>query len=164
MSAHVQHLLRRPTSGRLMVLTAWLAGLLVACALLTSAYAHLQNPYRFLEAIYGYRLLPRAVAELLAAVLPFLHITLALCLIAGYWLTAAFRIGTVLFLVYMLAQTSVLARQMRADCGCFGSSATSRPIGLGSVMLAAGILLCCLLGLWYSRQNESSSRSVHGIG
>lgn len=139
-------------SGRECRLTiSWLVGLVVAYVLLMSAIPHIRNPYAFLATVRSYGLLPRRGAETVALVLPFLHLTVALCLIGRQAQAAAFRVGAALFATYAGAQATTLARGMKLDCGCFagfGAQEAPRLIGAGSISLAAGLSLVCLLGCW----------------
>jgi hypothetical protein len=123
--------------------------LAVAFVLLVAAITHLGNPYQFLASIRQYQLLPERAAEAAAVVLPFLHVTLALSLIARYAQVAAFRIGTYLFAIYTVAQISALVRGLKVGCGCFGPSEDL--IGPKSIALATGMCLACGLGWWLSR-------------
>lgn len=162
MASTIIHLSKKKTLQRLSEFVPWLIGLVVACPLLVSALAHLQNPYRFLDAIYNYQLVPRTVAELLAEFLPFLHLTIALCLIAGIARAAAFGVGSVLFLTYTCAQLAVLMRRMTVDCGCWGPTATARPVGASSVSLALGAFVVCFLGWWLTPRTDALSPQVAG--
>ena len=131
----------------------WVAGLVVSYLLLLSAISHLNNPYRFLESIYEYRLLPRYGAEFVAVVLPFLHIAISLCLIAGHEPASTFAVGCCLFLLYAGAQVFTLVQGIEVDCGCFGGivAAESKSlVGSKSIGLAAFSAFLCLFGWWAS--------------
>lgn len=130
----------------------WLTGLLIAYMLIISSMAHLGNPYQFLAAIRAYRLiplLPQTIAETAAVFLPFLHVTLAVCLITRYAQRSAFCVGFLLFLFYTIAQTTTYVRGIKVGCGCFGPS--EELIGAKSIGLAATSCLVCLFGCWISR-------------
>lgn len=150
---------RRVTDG-LPRLAGWVAGIFVACLLLSSAIAHLSNPYRFLDAIHGYRLVPRLLAELLTALLPFMHLTIAMLLIAGFARRAAFRVGFMLFLLYAVAQTATLLRGLEVGCGCFGPAKSMAPIGPRTIALAVVGLTMCLLGGWIERGGDRPRTSL----
>lgn len=133
-------------------IVGWLIGLFVAYVLLASAIAHLGNPYQFLAAIRAYQLipvLPQAGAELGATLLPFLHVTLAVCLITRCAPRSAFCVGVFLFLFYAVAQTTALARGLKVGCGCFGPSEDL--IGVRSIGLAIASSLACAFGYWALR-------------
>jgi len=138
---------KHPVAGWLSTVR-WAVGLLIAFLLLASAITHLGNPYQFLSSIYSYDLVPRLVAELLAATLPFLHIALAICLISGLAQRSVFGIGSLLFLLYTVVQTTTLFRGLEVDCGCFTNSEVS-PIDVKSIGLAAVCALVSLIG-WSS--------------
>jgi hypothetical protein len=128
--------------------------LAVSYLLLLSAIAHLNNPYVFLASIYEYRLVPRIGVEVLAMLLPFLHITIALCLIAGHRPSTMFTAASALFATYAGAQVIALLRGMEIDCGCFkgfSGAPAEHAIGWQTIGLA-------LLGLLLSVVGWSSSR------
>ena len=84
---------RQNLQCRIKATSAWIIGIFVAYLLLSSAIAHLKNPYRFLASIYEYRIFPRWCAEALAVILPFMHIAIAISLIASYEQMSTFAIG-----------------------------------------------------------------------
>jgi|SRR5579875_2072330 hypothetical protein len=124
----------------------WVFALYVAYLLLSSALVHLGNPYQFLSAIYAYRLLTRWAAELVATLLPFVHIALALCLIIGVVERQAFYIAFFLFLLYGAVQMIALSRGLNIACGCFGPSEIPNPIGAKSLGLVSSAILASYLG------------------
>lgn len=125
----------------------WLVGLAIGYLLLRSAIAHLNNPYRFLATILSYQLVSRVAAEVLAAVLPFVDLVIAICLISTTYRRSGFLAGSVLFLIYSAAQSSVYFRGMKVDCGCFGLS-SSGSVNVDSIGLASCACIACFLGWW----------------
>lgn len=109
-------------------------GYTAAILLLASGLVHLRNPYRFLDSVYGYRIVEGFAAEALAGWLPLFHLTLAAGILTGLQRRAALRWACLLFSCYAAAQMSAIFRGLSVGCGCFGASAT--PIGLASVGLA----------------------------
>lgn len=141
---------------------AWILGLVIATLLLSSSIKHLQNPYQFLDSIYAYRILPRLGTEIAAAILPFVHIAISICLIARWHQSSAFGLGCFLFLLYAGAQISTIVRGIEIDCGCFSgfqSADTEEPIGLKSVSLPVVSALLCFLG-WCASDASSAKSSI----
>jgi hypothetical protein len=136
------------------LLLSWATRLPIAYLLLSSAVAHLGNPYQFLITIGGYDLVPEAVGQILAGLLPFLHIAMALCLLFGYALRTVFAVGSCLFLTYGIAQFSAYLRGLEIACGCFGHSPTEIPIGMRSIALASAAAALCVCGWWTAAPSE----------
>lgn len=85
------------------------------------------DPLGFAKDIENYRLVPRAVAFLIALVLPWVETLAGAALVAGLFKrTSAGLISVILgFFIVLVAVT--MARGLDVDCGCFG--ALSRKAG-----------------------------------
>lgn len=71
-----------------------------------------------------YRIVPDESAQLVGGVLPFIELALALLLIVGLATRAVAVATAVLMAMYIAAITSVWARGLSIDCGCFSSGGT----------------------------------------
>lgn len=102
----------------------------------------------FADNIAAYQLLPELLINPIALSLPVFEILSGLLLIAGWQR----RLGTlailVLTIVFALFITSALARGLRIDCGCFGSSTIPLHLQLWFA-LARDLLLLIMAGLLY---------------
>ncbi|MEE4609291.1 MAG: cation diffusion facilitator family transporter, partial [Desulfobacteraceae bacterium] len=113
---------------------------------LYASFDKILHPLAFAEAIFNYQILPDAVVNLAALVLPWLEFLIGLCLVAGVWLPGATVAGTGLLAIFMAALIFNLARGLDVHCGCFSTEATDGPADLWTVardatLLAASILL-----------------------
>jgi uncharacterized membrane protein YphA (DoxX/SURF4 family) len=72
-----------------------------------------------------YGILPHALAVPFAYLLPFLEIGIGLYLLAGLFVRGTALVATVLFAVFLTAQTQAWARGLTLDCGCFGAASQS---------------------------------------
>jgi prepilin-type N-terminal cleavage/methylation domain-containing protein len=143
------------------------AGLLIASGLL-----HLQNVPAHYVAIANYRLLPNVFSQILAFVLPSLHVAVGVSLVLNEFRLPCLLVSTGLATLYLGAQVSVLVRGMRIDCGCFGTLAEST-IGLSTIARTAFLLSVCIwltlleAGFLHSRhatlQTRSSSRNAMSL-
>jgi hypothetical protein len=126
-------------------LVPYFSGLVVALLLLASARVHVLNPYRLQDSILNYRLLPFWAATVLAAFLPYLQLCCAVALIAIPKLrrTAAL-VSAVMFVVFITAQSTALARGLDISCGFFGTE-TSR-VGWKTITVAVLGLLASIVG------------------
>lgn len=72
------------------------------------------------RAVNAYRLMPFDVAEVIGAALPFVELALALLLLVGIATRVAAAVSALLLLVFVAGISSVWARGLSIDCGCFG--------------------------------------------
>ena len=77
------------------------------------------DPPSFAHMIYNYRLMPGAVVNALALVMPWVEILVGLALILGVWPREAAALAGVLLLVFIAAIGFNLVRGHAVDCGCF---------------------------------------------
>lgn len=110
----------KPGWARIRAFGSLLATLVVAGVLLHSAVSHFLNPYAFLASIYQYELTGQNVGKVVAATIPFVEVTVALCLLAQVMTDGAWYVATALFAVFAGVQGSVLWRGLDIACGCFG--------------------------------------------
>jgi uncharacterized membrane protein YphA (DoxX/SURF4 family) len=115
------------------------------------------HPAAFAKDVYNYQILPDALINLTALVLPWMELLLGLCLLAGVWMPGAVLTVNGLLVVFLAALVFNLARGLDVNCGCFstGSDAPSmsttyyllRDIGflaLGAFLLYGVFLPRCL--------------------
>jgi putative oxidoreductase len=118
------------------------ARVVASAVLLLSGIQKLQQPYDFMANVYDYELLGPPWGRLVAVVLPPLEILLGMSLVTGLLWRGAMIAAALLSALFVLAQSTVLARGLVVSCGCFGSYAES-PVSAGS--LTRTLLLFCLL-------------------
>lgn len=125
-----------------------LLALATSVPLAMAGYYHLDNQFAFLSVIYSYRLVDEMTGVLLAAVLPLLHISIAIALLFDFrHRRPAFLVAAGLYFVFAVAQASAWARGLDISCGCFWSS-EGLPIGFGSIMVpVAGFGVSVLGGI-----------------
>jgi hypothetical protein len=123
------------------------ATLYVSFMLLTSAIAHLQDPYYFLGAVLDYQLLPHSAAVAVAAFVPFLHASIATTLLVAKRQTPGYVLTCMLFAAYTLGQIFTLLQGRSVPCGCFGYDEIESTIGWSSILLSSSVLGSAVLGL-----------------
>jgi rhodanese-related sulfurtransferase len=111
------------------------ARLILAGIFIYASLDKIAHPAAFAKAVFNYQILPNALINLTALVLPWLELFLGLCLLAGIWLPGAVLTANGLLILFLIAFMFNLARGLDVNCGCFGSS------GLGPSMSAGGYLL-----------------------
>jgi len=91
-----------------------------------SGIAKAVDPRTTLVAVRAYQLFPDSVAEMLAAVLPYLEIALGLLLAIGLATRLAAVLSAVLLVAFIAGVISAAARGLSIDCGCFGGGGDVR--------------------------------------
>jgi uncharacterized membrane protein YphA (DoxX/SURF4 family) len=76
------------------------------------------------RAVNAYQLMPFGVAKVIGAALPFVELTLAALLIVGLATRLAAACAAGLLTVFLIGISSVWARGLSIDCGCFGGGGT----------------------------------------
>jgi uncharacterized membrane protein YphA (DoxX/SURF4 family) len=111
--------------------------------LIYASYDKLLGPQPFADAVDDYRILPLALVDLTAVVLPWVELVTGLCLIAGLGTSGAGLVTAVLAAVYTGALGSALVRGLEIGCGCFatgaGASLSWSDLWLRLALLAAGV-------------------------
>jgi|FaiFalFF_MnMetaG_3_1042247.scaffolds.fasta_scaffold00213_9 putative oxidoreductase len=118
---------------------------------LVAAAGKLANPEEFARTIANYQLLPVALVNLPAIVLPWLELVVGMLLIAGVRLRAAATVAALLLGIFTLALISALVRGLDIHCGCFSQTAAER-IGWGRVLEDVLLLAAALLLAWWAPQ------------
>jgi uncharacterized membrane protein YphA (DoxX/SURF4 family) len=79
------------------------------------------HPAAFAKDVYNYQILPDALINLTALVLPWLELLLGLCLLAGVWMPGAVLSVNGLLLLFLAALLFNMARGLDVNCGCFST-------------------------------------------
>jgi len=99
------------------------------------------HPAAFAKDVYNYQILPDALINLTALVLPWLELFLGLCLLAGIWLPGAVLTVNGLMVVFLGALVFNLARGLDINCGCFDTGSAVPTMSAGFYLLRdAGFL------------------------
>lgn len=77
----------------------------------------------FADAIYNYQILPDALINIVAMVLPWVEIMVGAMLIFGLWLPGAVLMYNGLMAVFLGAIIYAAARGLNIQCGCFSTDA-----------------------------------------
>lgn len=118
--------------------------LVVGVVFAVAALSKIGKPSGFAMLVSNYELFP-AAANLIAIVLPWIEIVVALALVAGVWTDAAARVAGGLTAIFLAGMTSALARGLEIDCGCFGEGDPLTPLSLVRDALILGLPLVPLL-------------------
>ncbi len=93
---------------------------------IVAAIEKIGDPPSFAHAIYNYRILPGALINISALILPWVELLAGLALVIGVWTRAARTIVALMLVVFIVAISINLLRGNAIDCGCFDVSAAGR--------------------------------------
>jgi uncharacterized membrane protein YphA (DoxX/SURF4 family) len=80
----------------------------------------IRQPYDFLIAFYQYQLLGPPIGRFVAMVLPYIELTVGLCLVGGLCVQGSLLLSAVLLVMFSVAIGTVLTRHLLINCACFG--------------------------------------------
>ncbi len=106
-----------------MFLTPWvslLARLGLAAVWLASGAIKAADPLQAVVAVRAYQLLPESMVTPFANALPFVEIGLGLLLLCGVGVRPVAVVSLVVLVGFIAGVSSVWARGLSIDCGCFG--------------------------------------------
>ena len=91
-----------------------------------AALPKIVDPPSFAHMIYNYHLMPGALINFMALVMPWIELLCGLALILGIWQGTARSMIGALLITFVLAIAINLARGNAIDCGCFDVSAANK--------------------------------------
>lgn len=124
------------------------ARLILGVTVLVAGVLKVGDPEAAVRAVRGYQILPYQIADQVGVALPIIEIVIGVLLIVGAFTRWAALLGALLMLAFIIAISSVWARGINIDCGCFGgggqvsATQTQYPI---EIVRDFGLLL---LGVW----------------
>jgi hypothetical protein len=125
----------------------------VGIIFLLSGYAHIENPYYYLYSIYAYEIVGANLGKVIAEILPFLQVSISVCLLAGVFSRGALISAAGLLLTYTFVQYSGISRGLTISCGCFGTYGSGL---LGTASLATVVVLFCVVVLAIVAQHTAA--------
>ena len=93
-----------------------------------AALPKIADPPSFAHMIYNYKILPWALINPMALVMPWIELLCGLALIFGIWKDTARAIIAAMLLVFIVAISINLVRGNAIDCGCFDVSAANKTV------------------------------------
>lgn len=97
--------------------------LVLGCIFLYASLDKIRQPKEFAEAVYNYRILPDALVNVLAVVLPWIELIVGILLVAGFLVGGSLFICVFLMTVFLGAMAVTLIRGIDVQCGCFSLDA-----------------------------------------
>ncbi len=90
--------------------------------LIVASLDKIQHPEAFAQNIANYRILPYPFIPGMAIFLPWLEIVTGSLLVLGMWTEASAALACGLLLVFILAISQALVRNLDISCGCFDTN------------------------------------------
>ena len=111
------------------ILSPWVtvrAQFLLAAFFVVAGIAKIVDPPGFAHEIHNYRMVPGALVNAMALVLPWLEVVTGVALFFGLAVRTSTRILGILLAVFIVALSVNLVRKHPVDCGCFGTSTVQK--------------------------------------
>ena len=121
----------------------WTARLAVALLFIYTGYTKVMDPATFIKEVRSYELMPLALSNFTALVLPWVEIIAGLLLIASVWRREARILLALMLVVFIVAK----AVGHRGDCGCVPTYSFLKPLFEGWMGFVTNAVLLLLLGV-----------------
>ncbi len=102
------------------------------------------NPFEFAKITHNYRLLPPAIINIGAVILPWIELLAGILLIVGYRVKGANLIIGGLLVMYIIMLGITASRGINIACGCFSTSAAAKGNIYMRILEDVGMLLLAL--------------------
>lgn len=110
------------------------------------------NPEDFAKIIYGYKILPSFLINLVAITLPWIELICGLFLIGGIFVESSSLVIFFLLVVFIMGTSlNVFIRGIDINCGCFTTSLTAKKSGAELVLREIILLLMSLQIFLFNR-------------
>ena len=100
----------------------------------------ISDPAQFARIIYNYHLLPGALINILALVLPWTEIICGILLIIGVYKEGSIILVNLMVLVFIVAIGINLFRGINLECGCFSVSSKAKESAISLLIRDFGLL------------------------
>lgn len=114
---------------------------------LWSALPKLNMPYDFLSSVYDYQLVSSRAGLVVAMLIPWLEIILAVCLVGGLFTSGAFLTASLLGGVFTFVQASAMYRGLQIGCGC-SEQMSEGLVGLDTIWRPIALLIAATGGFF----------------
>ena len=119
-------------------------------------------PASFAEAVFNYQILPDALINLTALILPWLELVVGILLVLNVWMPGAVAIVSGLLLAFTCTLAFNMARGLDIACGCFTTSSTADEMTLLTVMRDSSLLVVSLFLMYWIFIREPQQAALTG--
>ena len=122
-----------------------------------AAVTKVADPEGFSQSVYNYKLMSDFFINILAIAFPWIESVAGILLVFGISVKENSAILSGLLVVFIIAITISLARDLDIDCGCFGTVDGSK-VGLKKILENIGLLLLGLILIKYNSKYFTISK------
>jgi hypothetical protein len=115
-------------------------------------------PDAFAANIVAYKLIPYALVNIMALVIPWMELVCGIFLIGGVYTRGSSALISILLVVFIVAMAAALLRELKIDCGCFGKEHAT-PVSWMKVLEDVGLLILSLYSYRYPRRSENQDQT-----
>jgi putative oxidoreductase len=129
---------------------------------IAAALPKIVDPPSFAHMIYNYRIVPGALINAMALVLPWAELLAGIALVLGIWPRSATALVGAMLAVFIVAISINLARGHAIDCGCFDVRDAGKTVAQRLFDMKADVVrdlgMMVLAGLsWFGATSASQS-------
>ena len=138
--------------------------LILGAVFIYASIDKIAHPAAFAEAISNYQILPGALINLTAIILPWLELVVGLFLIIGLFKEGSVCLVTCLLVVFLGAMVFNLARGLDIHCGCFSTGTDGESASMVWYVIREGFFLLPACYLLYRTFQGERADSGQGLG
>lgn len=133
----------------------WILALALAGIFIYAAVLKIVEPAEFAQSIKNYRMVPLALVNLMALILPWWEISAGAAILFPRWRKAAATILLGLGIVFAIAVLTAMIRGLDITCGCFGQH--SARAGLETLAVDLFIIIASLVLLRMEKKSAAEA-------
>ena len=93
----------------------------------------IHDPYAFALSIATYQILPLWVINPFALLLPWVELLVGITMVLGYWTRESAALISGMMVMFLIALTLALTKDLQMSCGCFASQEAADEIGVHTI-------------------------------
>ena len=142
-----------------------LARLVVGAVWIWAGLVKLPDPARSVSAVRAYQLLPSSIVPTVGELLPVVEVVVGACLVLGVLTRGAGVLSGVMLAAFVVGISSVWARGIEIDCGCFGGGGSQAGASSSypwEIARDVGLLLLSAFVVWLPRTRLALENVLFG--
>lgn len=120
---------------------ALIARLIIGAVFIFAGIEKIASPEAFAKSIQNYQILPIAIINIMALILPWLELIAGLFLVFGIRIKSSSAIVGGLLVIFIIAILSAMMRGLNIDCGCFSQDGAGTKVGWGKILENLGMVV-----------------------
>jgi uncharacterized membrane protein YphA (DoxX/SURF4 family) len=136
------------------------ARVILGAVFIYASLEKIQHPGEFAQAIYNYRMVPDALINIMAIVLPWLELICGILIIVGVFVRGSALLIGAMLAVFIVALSSALMRGLDISCGCFTLEG-GRSIASNTLVEDILLIICAGIVLLYGGKAFSFKKGLN---